>query len=149
MSSTNYSAAKGASKSHVEANIKLDECKGHWSWANITAMALGFIVFPILGLAILLWTILGNPIQELPSWTRKKWQQLLRFRSTVENKETNNSVFNEFQQTQYESISRMKEKINRREDAFRTFRADAKRREDQQEFDAFMSNLSKSDKDDS
>ncbi|WP_415901609.1 DUF2852 domain-containing protein [Neptuniibacter sp. QD29_5] len=147
MSSTNYSAAEGASKPHVEANIQLDEGKGHWSWANITAMVLGFIVFPILGLAILLWTVLGNPIQELPSWTRKKWQQLLRFRSTIENKDTNNGVFNEFQQTQYESIRRMKEKINRREDAFRTFKADAKRHEDQQEFDAFMSSLRKADKD--
>lgn len=147
MSSTNYSAAEGASEPHAEANIKLNESKGHWSWANITAMVLGFIVFPILGLAILLWTILGNPIQDLPSWARKKWQQLLSIRSTVENKETDNSVFNEYQQTQYESIRRMKDKITRREGAFRTFREAEKRREDQKEFDAFMSSQRETDKD--
>jgi len=40
--------------------------RGHWSGANIAAMVIGFIIFPPIGLMVLVWTILGNPIQELP-----------------------------------------------------------------------------------
>jgi hypothetical protein len=52
--------------------------------------------------------------------------------------ESDNIVFDEYQQTQYDRIREIKEEIKRRTEAFRAFRFDAKRRQDQQEFEAFM-----------
>ena len=111
---------------------------GHWSGANIAAMVLGFIIFPPLGFVVLLWTILGHPIQELPGWVRDKWNQFFRKSSAGAYKDSENIVFNEYQQTQYDRIREIKEEIKRRAEAFRSFRFDAKRRKDQEEFNDFM-----------
>ncbi|MES9971979.1 MAG: DUF2852 domain-containing protein [Candidatus Thiodiazotropha sp.] len=137
MSSTDYSTA-GRSSGHC-FNGQFGSCGGgHWSGANIVAMVLGFILFPPLGFVVLLWTILGHPIQDLPGWVRDKWSQLLRKNKAGTYDESENIVFNEFQQTQYDRIREIKEEIKRRAEAFRSFRFDAKRRKDQQEFDEFM-----------
>jgi hypothetical protein len=112
--------------------------RGHWSGANITAMVLGFMLFPPLGFIVLLWTILGHPIQELPGWVRDKWDQIFRKTNTGTYKDSDNIVFNEYQQTQYDRIREIKEEIKKRAEAFRSFRFDAKRRKDQEEFDEFM-----------
>jgi hypothetical protein len=115
-------------------------CCGHWSGANIAALVLGFIIFPPLGFIVLVWTILGHPIQELPGWVRGKWHQIARNHSQESYKESENIVFNEYQQTQYDRIREIKEDLKRRAEAFRSFRFDAKRRKDQAEFDEFMAN---------
>lgn len=111
---------------------------GHWSGANIAAMVLGFIVFAPLGLVVLVWTIMGRPIQELPGWVRDKWSQYFGGTSAPGYRDNENVVFNEYQQTQYDRIREIKDEIKRRAEAFRSFRFDAKRRKDQQEFDDFM-----------
>lgn len=111
---------------------------GYWSIANIAAMVLGFLVFAPLGFVVLLWTILGHPIQDLPAWVRDKWAQFFRGGHARTPNESDNIVFNEYQQTQYDRIHEIKEEIKRRAEAFRAFRFDAKRRQDQQEFEAFM-----------
>ncbi len=65
MSSTNYSTAGEARDQTHQCGMRM--CgRGHWSGANIAAMVIGFIIFPPIGLMVLVWTILGNPIQELP-----------------------------------------------------------------------------------
>lgn len=111
---------------------------GHWSGANIAAMVLGFLVFAPLGFVVLLWTIMGRPIQELPAWVRDKWAQFFRGGYARSYNESDNIVFNEYQQTQYDRIHELKEEIQKRAEAFRAFGFDAKRRQDQQEFEAFM-----------
>ncbi|PVV23171.1 MAG: hypothetical protein B6D74_08290 [gamma proteobacterium symbiont of Ctena orbiculata] len=137
MSSTDYSTA-GRSRGHC-FNGHMGACGGgYWSGANIVAMVLGFILFPPLGFVVLLWTILGHPIQELPGWVRDKWNQLFRKNKAGTYEESENIVFNEFQQTQYDRIREIKEEIKKRAEAFRSFRFDAKRRKDQEEFDEFM-----------
>ncbi len=144
MSSTNYSTAEESRDQRYHCGMRL--CgRGHWSGANIAAMVLGFIIFPPLGFVVLLWTILGHPVQELPGWVRNKWNQVFRSRSDGSNNDSDNSVFNDFQQTQYDRIKEIKEEIRKRADAFRAYRDNLKRRQDQQEFDDFMS--SKPDKD--
>jgi hypothetical protein len=117
--------------------------RGHWSSANIVAMVLGFIIFPPLGFVVLLWTILGHPIQELPGWVREKWDQVFRKGNAGTYKDSENIVFDEYQQTQYDRIREIKEEIKKRAEAFRTFRFNAKRRKDQEEFDEFMANKPK------
>ncbi|MCP3687151.1 MAG: DUF2852 domain-containing protein [Gammaproteobacteria bacterium] len=143
MSSTNYSTAEESQNQRYQCGMRM--CgKGHWSGANIAAMVLGFIIFPPLGLAVLAWTILGYPIQELPGWIRDKWNQVFRSRSVQSKSKSGNSVFNDFQQTQYDRIQEIKEEIRKRAEAFRAYRDNISRRQDQQEFDEFMS--SKPDK---
>ncbi|MET0069672.1 MAG: DUF2852 domain-containing protein [Candidatus Thiodiazotropha sp.] len=138
MSSTDYSTAD-RSRGHC-FNGEMWSCgRGHWSGVNIVAMVLGFIIFPPLGFIVLLWTILGHPIQELPGWVRDKWNQLFRNNKAGAYRESDNIVFNEYQQTQYDRIREIKEEIKKRTEAFRSFRFDAKRRKDQEEFDEFMS----------
>jgi hypothetical protein len=146
MSSTDYSTA-GQSRGHC-FNGPMRSCgRGHWSGANIVAMVLGFIIFPPLGFAVLLWTILGHPIHELPGWVRDKWDQFFRKNNAGTYKESENIVFNEYQQTQYDRIREIKEEIKRRAEAFRSFRFDAKRRKDRKEFDEFMASKPSNNRD--
>lgn len=51
---------------------------------------------------------------------------------------TDNVVFNEYQQTQYDKISEIKHEISERRKRFNQFREDVQRRVDEQEFEAFM-----------
>lgn len=113
---------------------------GNWSAANITAMVLGFIIFAPLGFIVLVWSLLGNPIQELPTWVREKWHRFTRRTGSKSMNNEDNEIFNEYQQTQYDRIREIKEEIRKRAEAFRDFRANAQRRKDQQEFDEFMAN---------
>jgi hypothetical protein len=138
MSSTDYSTANKSGDKCFHGEMRM--CGGgHWSGANIVAMVLGFIIFPPLGLVVLAWTILGHPIQDLPGWVRDKWNQMFRSRSGGSQHDSDNSVFNDFQQTQRDRIREIKEEIRNRAEAFRSFRENAKRRQDQKEFEDFMS----------
>ena len=139
MSSTEYSSTAQSHNRCYEGDLCL-RGGGHWSAANIAAMVLGFIIFAPLGFAVLVWTLLGHPIQELPGRVREKWSQLFRGRKSAVYSDSDNSVFNEYQQTQFDRIREIREEIRNRAEAFRQFRADAQRRKDRQEFDDFMSN---------
>lgn len=137
MSSTNYSNPDPSGGACSYANMGR-RCGGHWSGANIAAMVLGFVVWPPLGLVVLVWTIAGHPIQALPAWVRDKWRRFFRGASVHGYSESDNTVFNEYQQTQYDRIHEIKEEIRNRARAFRDFRFNARRRQDQKEFDEFM-----------
>lgn len=117
--------------------------KGHWSGANIFAMVLGFVIFPPLGLVVLFWTLAGRPIQDLPAAARSKWEQFKSGNKAESQTHSDNEVFSEYQQTQYDRIREMKEEIKTRAQRFKAFRSDAKRRADQEEFDRFMSSSPK------
>jgi len=72
--------------------------------------------------------------------TIKKWSNLVSGSSNLSaNVKGENSVFDEFQQTQYDRIVEIKEEIKNRARSFKEFRSDAKRREDEAEFKEFMS----------
>ncbi len=122
-------------------------CKGHWSGLNIAAMVIGFIIFPPLGLIVLFWTLAGHPIQALPGAIQRKWNDYIGGKKQMPTSNNNNVVFQEYQQTQYDRINELKEEIRSRAERFATFRSDAKRRKDQEEFDAFMSSAPVNDKD--
>lgn len=139
MSSANHTSA-GHSRGCCFSGDGQSPCGGHWSGANIAAMVLGFIVFAPLGLAILAWTLFGRPVQDLPGWVRDRWNAFSGgHRSYRGGNDSDNQVFNEYQQAQHDRIREIREEIGKRAEAFRRFRFDAKRRKDRQEFDDFMS----------
>ena len=116
---------------------------GNWSGLNIAAMVFGFILFWPIGLFILFWIITGRSVQELYRWTRKQWGKLTENWNDgdgfVTAGRTDNVVFNEYQQTQFDRIREIKDEIKERSSRFADFRANAKRRADEEEFNRFMS----------
>jgi len=117
--------------------------KGNWSFMNIAAMVVGFILFWPVGLFLLFWNISGREVKDLPSVIQEKCAAVFNgsFCRSKGNKDStgNNSVFEEYQQTQHDRITEIKEEIKDRARRFRDFRANAKRRADESEFKDFMS----------
>ena len=117
-------------------------CGGNWSGLNIAAMVVGFVLFWPVGLFLLFWNITGGDVKELPDVIRGLWSRiddLWRGNGSGSRTSTENVVFNEFQQAQYERIREIKDEIKKRTGRFRDFRASAKRRADEEEFKQFMS----------
>ncbi|MCF6190958.1 MAG: DUF2852 domain-containing protein [Cocleimonas sp.] len=121
--------------------------RGNWSGVNIAAMVIGFVLFWPIGLVILYWNITGRNLKDLPKAAQKKWSSVFNATKSHENSNGENSVFDEFQQTQYDRISELKEEIKSRAKHFKIFKSDAKRRADEAEFKDFMSS-DRSQKDD-
>jgi hypothetical protein len=116
-------------------------CKGgNWSGMNIAAMVIGFIFFWPVGLVVLYWNISGRDVRDLPSAAQNLWVNLFGKKQS-DSSRGGNSVFNEFQQTQYDRISEIKDEIKNRARSFRDYRSDAKRRADETEFENFMSSV--------
>lgn len=112
---------------------------GNWSLLNTAAMVFGFIFFWPIGLVILYWNISGRDVRDLPAATKEKWKMFRAKKCGYQANESDNSLFNEFQQTQYDRIREIKEEIRDRSKRFNEYRADAKRRADEEEFNNFMS----------
>ena len=113
--------------------------RGNWSGLNIAAMVVGFMVFWPIGLLILYWIIKGRSVKELPQGIREQWSKMTGSRRGNGDGPSDNVVFNEFQQTQYDRIREIKDEIKERSRRFAAFRANAKRRADEEEFNRFMS----------
>ena len=86
---------------------------------------------------LLFWILTGHDVLSLPEDIAKKWHQLKGSQSS-ETGVTDNEVFNDYQQTQYDRIREIKEEIKSRARRFTEFRANAKRRADEEEFRKFM-----------
>jgi len=115
--------------------------KANWSPLNIGAMVVGFILFWPIGLFVLYWNISGRDARDLPAAVKQKWSAMFnrnRSTSVSASAATHNSVFDEFQQTQYDRIAEIKEEIKERTRRFNDFRSDAKRRAEEEEFKTFM-----------
>lgn len=113
--------------------------RGNWSGFNIAAMVVGFVIFWPIGLLILYWIIKGRNVKELPGAIRDQWSRMTGGSKTNDGARSDNVVFNEFQQTQYDRIREIKDEIKERSRRFSEFRASAKRRADEEEFSRFMS----------
>lgn len=123
-------------------------CGGNWSGLNIAAMVVGFVLFWPIGLFVLFWIITGRDVQDLPDAIRSLWSRVndgLRGNSSDSRNTTENVVFNEFQQAQFERIREIKDEIKKRARRFTDFRAKAKRRADEEEFNQFMSDAPAND----
>lgn len=113
--------------------------KGKWSGRNIVVMVLAFMLFWPVGLVVLYWILSGRDVKDLPGSIQRKWSQTFGAQSSSPSR-SDNVVFDEYQQTQYDRISEIKEEIKDRARRFHEYRADAKRRADEVEFKSFMAN---------
>ena len=109
----------------------------NWSVTNIVAMVIGFVLFWPLGLFMLYWIFKGRDVRDLRRHFGEKWN---RFKGNegAKGNGTDNQVFNEYQQTQFDRIREIKDEIKERARRFAEFRSDAKRRADEEEFRRFM-----------
>jgi len=116
--------------------------RGNWSAMNIAAMVLGFVFFWPLGLAVLFWVISGRNVIDFPEAVQAKWLSMTSgsfgHGRRHGNSDGENTVFDEFQQTQYDRIREIKEEIKNRARSFRDFRSNARRRAEEKEFRDFM-----------
>ena len=112
--------------------------RANWSALNIAAMVVGFVVFWPIGLFILYWIFKGRSVKELPQGIAEQWSRMTGRRHGNGDGPGDNVVFNEFQQTQYDRIREIKDEIKERSRRFAEFRANAKRRADEEEFNRFM-----------
>ncbi len=115
---------------------------GRWTTVNIAAMVVGFVLFWPVGLVVLFWIYSGRDVQDLPGAIREQWGRMFHGNKSAQG-DSDNVVFNDYQQTQYDRIREIKEEIKSRAQRFGEFRMDARRRADQEEFDRFMANGSK------
>lgn len=118
--------------------------RGKWTPTNIIALIFAFILAWPIGLFILFWILTGRHVGELFSMVKsflvKNFGTADEFQCTEGASFSDNVIFNEYQQTQYDRVKEIKEEIKERKHRFRNFRSEAKRRADQEEFDNFMSN---------
>ena len=112
--------------------------KGNWSGMNIAAMVLGFVIFWPVGLFVLYWILKGRSVREIPQGMKNKWSQMTGSSGMGRTHGNDNTVFDEFQQTQYDRIREIKDEIKERSRRFAEFRERAKRRADEEEFNRFM-----------
>ena len=113
--------------------------RAQWSGINIAAMVVGFVFFWPAGLAILFWILGGRDVRELPGAVRRQWRAMTgRGEGRERGGRSGNAVFEDFQQTQYDRINEIREEIRERGRRFAEFRATARRRAEQEEFDRFM-----------
>ena len=114
----------------------------NWSGINIAAMVVGFVLFWPVGLFVLYWIVTGRDVRELPQWIHHQWSRITgmcsRDEGVSKDGRSDNVVFNEFQQTQHDRIREIREEIRERSRRFAQFRATAKRRADEEEFNRFM-----------
>lgn len=110
------------------------EKRGRWTGFNIAAMVVGFVFFWPVGLVVLYWILKGRDARDLPAAIRDQWA-MWRGGSCGR---SDNVVFNEYQQTQYDRIREIKDEINSRSKRFEEFRRDVQRRKDEEEFNRFM-----------
>lgn len=131
--------------SHAQrARCEFSDRKGNWSGRNIAAMVVGFVLFWPLGLVLLYWNITGRDVKDLPAAARGLWSKVSS-RGVRGVHDEDNVVFNEYQDTQYDRIREIKAEIEERARRFAAFRADVKRRKDEDEFNRFMSSAPLSD----
>ncbi|MDJ0927865.1 MAG: DUF2852 domain-containing protein [Gammaproteobacteria bacterium] len=117
--------------------------RSNWSGINLFAMVVGFILFWPIGLFVLYWILTGRDVRDVPGWISQQWSKVTGMRNGFDGFGSDgygdNEVFNEFQQTQHDRIREIREEIKERARRFTEFRAAAKRRADEEEFNHFMS----------
>ena len=142
LSSNNPAYAQSNNRSWGRCRQNSSNRCGNWSGFNITAMILGFVVFWPLGLLILFSNMSGRDVRELPRGVRDMWSSAKasfnRNEGMGASVSSENDVFNEYQQTQYDRIHEISEEIKARSQRFKEFRENLKRRANEEEFNRFM-----------
>lgn len=124
--------------SRVErSNAGICTTGGNWTGINIATMVAGFILFWPFGLFMIYWIMTGRSAQELPRMARGLWARMTGGLGKG-HRDSDNVVFNEYQDRQYDRIREIKQEIDERARRFNEFREAARRRVDEKEFNEFM-----------
>ncbi len=110
----------------------------NWSAINIAAMVGSFLIFWPLGLFMVYWICTGRNALELPELVKNQVQRFKGQSLSSSGNGSDNSMFNEYQQTQYDRIREIKQEIQERSKRFHAFRDEQKRKKDEEEFNLFM-----------
>lgn len=128
----------GRAWSRCGSRVSNSRSRASWNATNIAGMVIGFVVFWPIGLFVLAWILSGRQVCDLPAAVRDMWSQLFNGVESRRHAGSNNIVFNEYQQTQHDRITEIKNEIRERARRFAEYREDIQRRRDQEEFDRFM-----------
>ena len=137
-------SSSSSAPNHSSSNRSMRPCcgkGGNWSGFNIAALVLGFVLFWPIGLVMLFWILSGRNVKDLPAGIRDQWYRMTgnwRGGSGRRVASSDNVVFNDFQEAQYDRIREIKEEIKDRASRFSAFRENARRRADEEEFNRFM-----------
>ena len=117
--------------------------RADWSPMNVAVMVIGFMLFWPLGLIVLGWAVSGRHVRDLPGAVRELWSRVGNGDGLVRSLSgrgpwSDNAVFNDYQQTQYDRIRELELELAERKRRFAEFRKEARRHADQDEFDRFM-----------
>jgi len=120
-------------------------CSSRWSLLNTAAVVGGFIIWWPVGLFLLFWVLNDRNASEVPKFLERGWSWFQSNKSQADwsfgfgrEHSSDNVIFNEYQQTQFDRIHEIREDIRRRKERFEDFRAGGKRRADEEEFKRFM-----------
>ncbi len=117
-----------------------------WTPATIALMVVGFVVFWPLGLAMLAYILWGDRLGEFNGDWSKTGKSLFgscRKRGHGFTR-TGNIAFDDWREKELERLHEERRKLDELRDEFDTYARELRRAKDQQEFDRFMSERSKS-----
>jgi len=117
-----------------------------WTPATIALMVVGFVVFWPLGLAMLAYILWGDRLGEFNGDWSKTGKSLFgscRKRGHGFSR-TGNIAFDDWREKELERLHEERRKLDELRDEFDTYARELRRAKDQQEFDRFMSERSKS-----
>lgn len=116
-----------------------------WTPATIALMVLGFIVFWPLGLAMLAYILWGDRLGDVKSeWNRVSDSLFGNMRSTgFSHARTGNVAFDDWREAELARIEEERRKLDEARDEFDAYLRELRRAKDQEEFDRFMAERSR------
>lgn len=116
-----------------------------WTPATIALMVLGFIVFWPLGLAMLAYILWGDRLGDVKGeWNRMSDSLFGNARSaSFGHARTGNVAFDEWRQAELTRIEEERRKLDEARDEFDSYLRELRRAKDQEEFDRFMADRSR------
>jgi len=116
-----------------------------WTPATIALMVLGFIVFWPLGLAMLAYILWGDRLGDVKSeWNRVSDSLFGNVRSMgFSHARTGNVAFDDWREAEFARIEEERRKLDEARDEFDAYLRELRRAKDQEEFDRFMAERSR------
>ncbi|NMG40943.1 DUF2852 domain-containing protein [Chelativorans sp. ZYF759] len=116
-----------------------------WTPATIALMVLGFIVFWPLGLAMLAYILWGDRLGDVKGeWNRMSESLFSNVRPTgFSHARTGNVAFDEWREAELTRIEEERRKLDEARDEFDSYLRELRRAKDQEEFDRFMAERSR------
>lgn len=116
-----------------------------WTPATIALMVLGFFVFWPLGLAMLAYILWGDRLGDVKSeWNRVSDSLFGNVRSTgFSHARTGNVAFDDWREAELARIEEERRKLDEARDEFDAYLRELRRAKDQEEFDRFMAERSR------